>query len=99
MKIVREMLKALEGGIAAVDSSGAQGFTRAGIYMYELLSKMKVSSQEDLWRLINKLDQATTLIADDASEKGRRYPDTQIYFNKPLSDLWAHVSYFKHVTR
>ena len=73
MKIVREMLKALEGGIAAVDCSSNQGFTRGGIYMYELLSKMKVSSQEDLWRLINKLDQATTLIADDASEKGRRY--------------------------
>ncbi len=72
MKIVREMLKALEGAIAAVDCSGAQGFTRGGVFIYELLSKMKVSSQQDLWRLINKLDQAATLIADDATEKGRR---------------------------
>lgn len=72
MKIVREMLKALEGAIAAVDCSGPQGFTRGGIFMLELLSKMKISSQEDLWRFINKLDQATTLIADDAADNGRR---------------------------
>lgn len=73
MKIVREMLKALEAGIAAVDCSATGGFTRGGIFMYELLAKMRVSGQEDLWRLIAKLDQASTLIADDAAESGRRY--------------------------
>ena len=72
MKIVREMLKALEAAIAAANCTGSGGFTRGGIYMYELLAKMKVSSQEDLWRLISKLDQAGTLIADDAAESGRR---------------------------
>ena len=91
MKIVREMLKALEGAIAAVDCSGSQGFTRGGIFMYELLSKMKVASQEDLWRLINKLDQATTLIADDATEKGRRcnYTSTKC---RVATYVWAVVS-------
>lgn len=91
MKIVREMLKALEGAIAAVDCSGSQGFTRGGIFMYELLSKMKVASQEDLWRLINKLDQATTLIADDATEKGRRcnYPSAKC---RIVTYVWAVVS-------
>lgn len=72
MKILREMLKALEAAIAATDCSGANGFTRVGVYMYELLAKMKVSSQEDLWRVINKLDQAMTLLADEAAEAGKR---------------------------
>lgn len=74
MKIVREMLKALEAGIAAVECTGTAGFTRAGVFMMELLSKMRVSNQEDLWRLIAKLDQAAMLVADDAAESGRRSP-------------------------
>ena len=66
------MLKALEGAIAAVDCSGPAGFTQRGTYAFELLSSMKVSKEEDLRRLILKLDVAASLIVEDATDSGRR---------------------------
>lgn len=72
LRIVREMLKALESAIAAIDCAGHSGFTKPGLYMYELLASMRVHTQEDLQKLILKLDEAADLVADEALESGRR---------------------------
>ena len=72
IRILREMLKALEAAIAAVDCSPQNGFTKPGLYMYELLAKMHVHTQEDLQKLILKLEEAAELVAEEAAESGRR---------------------------
>ena len=72
LKVLREMLKALETAIANLQCSGPNGFTRPGTYMMELLGSMSVCNEEQLWALIRKLDEAAALISDDGLESGRR---------------------------
>lgn len=70
---MKEMLTALESAIAAIDCSGPNGFTRPGTHIMQLLEKMKICNQDDLWTLIRKMDEGVDLIGKENAEAGRRW--------------------------
>lgn len=76
LRIVREMLKALESAIAAMECSGVNGLTRPGTYMLELLGSMQIKTEADLRRVIAKFEVASQIIMEDAADSGHRLAAT-----------------------
>lgn len=70
---MREMLKALEAAIAGVDCASQAGYTKPGVHIRQLLAQMRVETQDDLRRLIAKIDEASDLITNEALDRGRRH--------------------------
>ncbi|KAG0608502.1 hypothetical protein M758_8G111000 [Ceratodon purpureus] len=65
--VLKALLLELEKRINEVPIGSELGFTRPGSYIYEFLSEIKIT-YETVSMLIDTIDQATTLLEDEANE-------------------------------
>lgn len=68
---MQEVLLKLEADIAALPM-GQDGFTAPGVFMFELLAKVNLK-EETFGFMLQLLDQAMSLLSDEALAAGRKY--------------------------
>ncbi|GAQ79984.1 Helicase [Klebsormidium nitens] len=68
---LKHLLLKLEDKIREVPLAGADGFTRPGPWLLEFLGELNIN-YETAGLLMDTIDEATALLADDAADKGAR---------------------------